>query len=63
MSRVFDQANIIECVIDEEELIAFLLRQDINDAGEKYFPFNESNPYINCLPFSSTIYVFDKESI
>ena len=37
MSRVFDQANIIECVIDEEELIAFLLRQDINDAGEKYF--------------------------
>ena len=39
MPRVFDQANIIECVIDEDELMAFLLRQDINDDGEKYFPF------------------------
>ena len=41
MPKVFDQANIIECVIDEDELMAFLLRQDINDAGEKYFPFND----------------------
>ena len=40
MQKVFDQANIIECVIDEEELMAFLRRQDINDAGEKCFPFN-----------------------
>lgn len=39
MPRIFDQANIIECVIDEDELMAFLLRQDINDDGEKYFPF------------------------
>ena len=39
MPKVFDQANIIECVIEEDELMAFLLRQDINDDGEKYFPF------------------------
>ena len=41
MPRVFDQANIIECVIEEDELMAFLLRQDINDDGEKYFPFKD----------------------
>lgn len=41
MQKVFDHANIIECVIDEEELMAFLLRQDINDEGEKYFPFKD----------------------
>ena len=41
MQRVFDQANIIECVINEEELMAFLLRQDVNDVGEKYFPFKD----------------------
>ena len=41
MPRIFDHANIIECVIEEDELMAFLLRQDINDAGEKYFPFED----------------------
>ena len=39
MPKVFDQANISECVIEEDEFMAFLLRQDINDDGEKYFPF------------------------
>lgn len=51
MQRVFDQANIIECVIDEEELMAFLLRQDIDDEGKKYFPFkNLAEIIIDALP-------------
>ena len=51
MQRVFDHANIIECVIDEEELMAFLLRQDINDDGEKYFPFKDlAEIIIDVLP-------------
>lgn len=51
MQRVFDQANIIECVINEEELMAFLLRQDVNDVGEKYFPFKDlAQTIIDVLP-------------
>lgn len=51
MQRVFDQTNIIECIIEEEDLMAFLLRQDINDKGEKYFPFtNLAQIIIDALP-------------
>lgn len=51
MQKVFDHAKIIECVIDEEELMAFLLRQDINDEGEKYFPFEDlAEIIIDVLP-------------
>lgn len=51
MQKVFDHANIIECVIDEEELMAFLLRQDINDEGKKYFPFKDlAEIIIDVLP-------------
>lgn len=51
MQKIFDHANIIECVIDEDELMAFLLRQDINDDGEKYFPFKDlAEIIIDVLP-------------
>lgn len=51
MQKIFDQANIIECVINEEELMAFLLRQDINDAGDIIFPFKDlAEIIIDTLP-------------
>lgn len=51
MQKIFDHANIIECVIDEDELMAFLLRQDINNEGNKYFPFKDlAGIIIDVLP-------------
>lgn len=51
MQRVFDEANIIECIIEENDLMAFLLSQDIDDNGEAIFPFNDLvDIIINALP-------------
>lgn len=51
MQKIFDHANIIECVIDEDELMAFLLRQDIDNEGNKYFPFRDlAGIIIDVLP-------------
>lgn len=51
MQKIFDHANIIECVIDEDELMAFLLRQDIDNEGNKYFPFKDlAGIIIDVLP-------------
>lgn len=37
-NRVFDKANLIEVTIDEEDLMSFLVKMDIDDNGKAKYP-------------------------
>lgn len=41
MEKLFDQGNIIICPINEDDLMGFLTKLDIDDAGNPIYPYDE----------------------
>lgn len=51
MTRLFDTGNIIECVVDEADLLSLMLKLDIDDQGNWVYPDKEIVDVIfNALP-------------
>ena len=55
-NRVFDKAQLIEVTVDEDDLMSFLVKMDIEDDGKPRYPVDElAKLVIRVLPE----YVFD----